>query len=144
MLILIFISSCAFQSRSDNVEIVKVKEMESIKELEGISFVKSSDTNSLDLKYLKNFKNIIRNINLQEISKWAINEMKNYKLPENFIDNISLEGFYKKEKDITYFFKSIELPTHSPLVKRFLYIGFNYKDSKLKKIIITIQGYAEE
>jgi DNA-directed RNA polymerase specialized sigma54-like protein len=138
------LTSCAF-TMSDTVQIVKINEMETIKDIENIKFTQRSNIDNLDINYLKSFKNLIKEIKLYEISKWAKKEMKDYKIPDNFIDNLNLEGFYKKNnEDITYFFRSIELPSHTPLVKRFLYIGYNFKKNKLEKIIITIQGYAEE
>lgn len=144
ILILTMLTSCAF-TMSDTVQIVKINEMETIKDIENIKFTQRSNIDNLDINYLKSFKNLIKEIKLYEISKWAKKEMKDYKIPDNFIDNLNLEGFYKKNnEDITYFFRSIELPSHTPLVKRFLYIGYNFKKNKLEKIIITIQGYAEE
>lgn len=145
-LLFILLSSCAFtmNNKHDNIQVIEVKEMETIKELENIKFISSSNTDKLDINYLKSFKNIIKNTNLYQISKWALKEMENYKIPDNFIDTLNFEGFYKNNEYTTYMFRSIELPTHTPLVKRFLYIGYNYKNNQLQKIIITIQGYAEE
>lgn len=131
----------------NNVEktiIITIPEMSSNQELDSFKFSDAISVSLSDLK-LATYKKQIQDINLADISKWAKEQMQGYKLPDNFIENLQIEKSYIT-KDLTAIkIKSVELPSHSPLVKRFLYLIPVYDSNHItNKIYVTIQGYVEE
>lgn len=131
-----------------NVKIIPIEEMAGLPEIDSLNF-KDIFNNSIKdkiLSNLKTYKTEIHGVNLELISKWAKTQMKDYKLPNNFIESLSPEKYFEDEKISVLIIKSIQLPSHSPLVKRYLYIipVFNKKTDSFDKIFITIQGFVEE
>lgn len=123
-----------------------VKEMESTKEIETFKFKKISNENIIVFfKELKKYENEIRKVDLKKLSKWAKENMTTYQLPDNFFDETKATDIYQTKEKTVIVYKSILLPTHSSLVKRFLYFITVYNsENKIEKIYVTIQGYAEE
>lgn len=91
------------------------------------------------------YRQKIKDINLVELSKWAKPQMSGYKIQDNAFETFSIENSYTNKSDSMYKIKLDSLPSHSPLVKRDLYM-FNIYDqnNKLKAVYITIQGHLEE
>ena len=100
------------------------------------------------LTRLNNYKKEIQNINLEELSKWSKEQMKGYRLPDNFMDTLVIEKASEAKNITAMEIKVTDLPSHSPLVKRALYIipvfGNTENDKDVKKIFITIRGHVEE
>ncbi len=133
------------KSQNSKIDIISIPELETNQEIESFNF-DNSNYNLINTNYnLNDYKTQIQNINLSELSKWAKDQMKDYKLPDNFLDNFLIEKYFQT-KDLTALkIKSISLPSHSPLVKRFLYLIPIYDNKKvLKKLYVTIKGYVEE
>lgn len=128
------------------IEIKSVLEMEDIPNLNTFTQVESEIlSKQVITDDLNNYKAKIAALDFVEISKWAKKEMEGYKLKDKFSENISIEQNYTNSTNKLIKVKIDDLPSHSPLVKRFLY-AYNLYDDKnnLKSIYITIQGYAEE
>ena len=131
---------------NQKLNLIPISEMEDIP---GFNLFMPNDPGTLSKEKIKAdisiYREQIKTTNLVAISKWAIKEMNNYKLSDSAFDNFSIEKFYTLNSESIVKIKLDSLPSHSPLVKRFLYLFNNY-DSKnnLKDFYITIQGYAEE
>lgn len=135
-----------YSNMNNDSKINLVKEMDTNKEIESFAFKKiTNEQTNIFFEEFKNYESAIKKVNLLDVSKWAQDKMINYKLPDNFIDETSAKEIYQTADKTVIVYKSILLPTHSPLVKRFLYFITVYNaENKIKKIYITIQGYAEE
>lgn len=151
--LIIFSCSGIKKERNDSItinnkqsKISLIKEMESTKEIETFKFKKITNENiTVFFQELKTNESEIRKIDLQEISKWAKEKMNAYELPTNFFEETKAEEIYQNSDKTVIVYKSILLPSHSPLVKRFLYFITVYNsENKIEKIYVTIQGYAEE
>lgn len=130
----------------EKVKLIPIAEMDSTTELESYKFTKEVSIASKDLLVnLNDYQNDINAVDLASISKWAKEQMKGYKLPENFLTTLVIEGDYATKDFTALKIKVTQLPSHSPIVKRFLYLIPVYNSQKqIQKIFITIQGYAEE
>lgn len=128
------------------IEIKSVLEMEDIPNLNTFTQVESEIlSKQVIIDELNNYKAKIVALDFVEISKWAKKEMEGYKLKDTFSENISIEQNYTNSTNKLIKVKIDDLPSHSPLVKRFLYAYNLYdNDNNLKNIYITIQGYVEE
>jgi len=130
------------------IEIIPISEMNGIDELKNFKQVDKIDTKiKLSIfEEIKKYKNNIAKIDLVQISEWAKKEMKGYKLPENFYKTLEVKNSYRLDGKYALNIKSVSLPVHNPLVKRFLYIIpiYDFEKNKIEKIYITIKGYVEE
>ncbi len=130
----------------NQIKVLPINEMDTIPNFETfvINEINTLSKEKVNLDIL-NCKDQIININLSEISKWAKNEMVNYKIQNSYIENITIEKNYLSLSENMVKIKIADLPSHSPLVKRFLYLFNVYdKNNNIKVIYLTIQGYAEE
>jgi len=126
------------------INIIPLDEMESNIEIESRKFQKL-DSTELSFESLENFKEKIKAIDLQKISKWAKKEMTGYILEDSFIEKTKIDSISKENESTAIIYKSISLPSHSPLVKRFLYLFVFYNSKReIEKIYVTIQGHVEE
>lgn len=127
------------------VEIIPIPEMENIPEIDDLKFNSFLPINSKNINMeLDKYQADISKLDLVLLSKWAKEEMKNYKMNLDLIKNYSIEKFYNEDSKDIFKIKLSDLPSHSPLVKRSLYIYPIYLNQKLQKIYITIQGIVEE
>lgn len=129
-----------------NNKIIPLEEMSSNNEIEKLTFVEEKLTNEVELKNtLLTFKNEIKTINLEKISKWAKKEITNYILPDDFFNRTFIKKIANDKENLVILYQSEQLPSHSPLVKRFLYLYAFYNSKReIDKIYVTIQGYVEE
>jgi len=136
------------QNKQNGIEIIPIAEMKEVDELKNFIKIEKTDVKikSLVFAELEKYKSDIEKIDLVQISKWAKKEMDNYKLDKNFYKNLEVRDFYKFDKKYALNIKSISLPVHNPLVKRFLYIIpiYDFEKKKIDKIYVTIRGYVEE
>lgn len=128
------------------IKVSPVLEMEDIPDLNTFTLVESEILAKQSIiTDLNRHRDKIEALNFVEISKWAKKEMEVYKLKDTFSENISIEQNYNNSTGKLVKVKIDQLPSHSPLVKRFLYAYNLYDDrNNLKNIYITIQGYVEE
>ncbi len=134
-------------TKQENI-IVSIPEMTSTAEIEAFKFTKESNPPRKDLllKKLENYIAPLQKVDLVNLSNWAKTQMQDYKLPADFLTGTQVEQIYEA-KDITVLkLKVADLPSHTPIVKRFLYLLPVYDSSttEIKKIFITIEGHAEE
>lgn len=82
-----------------------------------------------------------------DLSGWAIAQMQTYSTVPNLGD-LSLYPVSLQEREHNLIFEGVidTLPTHSPLVKRWLklYLVYNLDRQKILSIYITIRGQVEE
>ena len=95
---------------SRKINIIPLDEMESNSEIEAKKFEKL-DGAEISVESLEAFKEQIKFIDLEKISKWAKKEMSGYKLEDNFIEKTKIERLSKENGVITIIYKSISLPT---------------------------------
>jgi hypothetical protein len=128
--------------------IISVPELAPSAEIETFKF--TSETNPPKkadlLKKLTDFALPIQKIDLVSLSTYAKEQMKGYKLPDNFLENARVEQVFENKEITVLKLKTADLPSHSPLVKRFLYLipVYDSLTGEIRKIFITIEGYAEE
>ncbi len=93
----------------------------------------------------------VRVDSLRNVARWAKEEMKNFSLPEAWIEKIPLRpvatfgdeqlvrfGQYKEE--------GLPLPSHHPLVFRrlVLFADFDRRTQSIVQVVVSISGWVEE
>lgn len=93
----------------------------------------------------------VRIDSLRHVARWAKEEMKNFSLPEAWVEKIPLRpmatfgeeqlvrfGQYKEE--------GLPLPSHHPLVFRrlVLFADFDRPTQRIVQVIVSINGWVEE
>lgn len=88
---------------------------------------------------------------LAQISRWAVDEMKSFRLPEKWWEKIPLRPMGVSADSQTILFgqykeDGLPLPSHSPIVFRRLILAVCYHlpSQSLDKVIVSIGGWVEE
>lgn len=88
---------------------------------------------------------------LVQISRWAVDQMKSFQLPEKWWEQIPLRPMGVSAGGQTILFgqfkeDGLPLPSHNPLVYRRLVLAlcYNKTSQSLEKVIVSISGWVEE
>lgn len=88
---------------------------------------------------------------LAQIARWAVEEMKSFRLPEKWWEKIPLRPMGVSADSQTILFgqykeDGLPLPSHSPIVFRRLILAVYYHlpSQNLDKVIVSISGWVEE